>query len=185
MGIKHGFVSSVVDIGGPTYVQPTHWNAPHLSPPIHIWDFAGQLAAASFGIPSTAGGTGFEFPNNTGLLRQRWDFTNIDNVYLAVGLASVFGLSASASLRLQYSPSGFPGSWYSFDATAGSAPFVSVASGNTASLYLLGSNGMRFGPTGPVSAAAKALPQPLNIRVAGYGGSPSGIGVGNIDSFGF
>lgn len=184
MGVKHGFVSSVTDVGGPTYVQPTHWNAPHLSPPIHLWDFAGQLAAASFGIPSTSGATGFEFPNNSPLLRQRWDFTNIDYVYLAVGVASTFA-GASTALRLQYSPSGFPGSWYSFDATGGSAPFVSVASANNASAYLLGSNGMRFGPTAVVSAAAKALPQPLNIRVAGYGGNGSAIGVGNIDSFGF
>ena len=33
MGVKHPFVSLVADVGGPTYVQPTHWNAPHNTPP--------------------------------------------------------------------------------------------------------------------------------------------------------
>lgn len=184
MSIRHGFSSGVPNIGGPTYVQPTHWNAPHTAPPLKVWDFNPGLAAASFGIPSTAGPTGFEFPNNTPMLRAMFDFTNVDQLYLVAGVASA-GPGPSSALRFQYSPSGFPGSWYSFDATGGSGPFISLASNTNASLYLLGSNGAQLGPTVAVSAAAKALAQPLQVRVAGYGGNGTGIGFGNIDVFGF
>lgn len=184
MGVKHPFVSSVVDIGGPTYVQPTHWNSPHNVPPFLVWDFDPGIVAPSFGVPSTAGATGFEFPNNTPLLRGRYDFTYLDNIYIAAGIASA-GLGASSSFRLQYSPSGFPGSWYSFDATAGSGPFVSLASNTNASIWLLGSNGMIFGPTSQVGAAVKALTQPLSIRLAAYGGNGSAVGVGKLDVLGF
>lgn len=184
MGVKHGFVSSIVDVGGGTYIQPTHWNAPHNTPPFKVWDFNPGIAAASFGIPSTGGATGLEFPNNTGLLRAAFDFTFVDNLRIVGGVASVWALGSTA-LRFQYSPSGFPGSWYSFDATGGSGPFLSVGSGNNASLYLLASNGAQAGPTVAVGAAAKALPQPLDVRLAGYGGNGSGIGLGNIDVFAF
>ena len=184
MGVKHKFVSLITNIGGPTYVQPTHWNDAHLAPPFAAWEFSPGLAAASFGIPSTAGATGFEFPSNTPLLRQKYDFTNVDGIQIAAGIAS-FGPGPSSALRFQYSPSGFPGSWYSFDATGGSAPFISLASNTNASLYLLASNGMMVGPSVAISAAAKALPQPLNCRLAGYGGNGTAIGVANIDVFAY
>jgi hypothetical protein len=175
-------VSSVANIGGGTYIQPTHWNDQHAAPMWRAYDFDPGLAPASFGIPSTAGASGMEFPNNTPLLRGAYDFTNVTNIYVAAVVASTFALGSTA-LRFQYAPSGFPGSWYSFDATGGSAPFVSVASGNNASMYLAGSNGAMFGPTAAVSAAAKALPQPLNVRLAGYGGNGSAPQLGPIDVF--
>jgi hypothetical protein len=184
VGVKHKFTSLVANVGGPTYVQPTHWNDDHAHPPMQAWEFTPGIAAASFGIPSTAGPTGFEFFGNTPLLRGAFDFTNVDTLQMIAGVASAFALG-SAALRFQYSPSGFPGSWYSFDATGGSAPFVSIASGNNASMYLLGSNGAMLGPSAVVSAAAKALPQPLDVRVAGYGGNGSAIGLGNIDVFAY
>lgn len=186
MSVKHPFVSSVVDVGGGTYVQPTHWNAPHNNPPFLLYNFFNGLAVGSFGIPSTAGPTGMEFPRGEGnlILREGYDFTYVDSLYMAVTVSSQFALGSTA-LRLQYMPSGFPASWYSFDATGGSGPFVTVASGNNASLFLQASNGMRWGPTVAVSAAAKALPQPLSFRVAGYGGNGSGLIYGTVKVFGF
>lgn len=184
MAVKHRFVSSIISIGGATYAQPTHWNDSHNAPPFAAWEFAPGLAAASFGMPSTAGATGLEFPNNTSLLRQKFDFTNVDGLQVFAGIAS-FGPGPSSALRFQYSPSGFPGSWYSFDATGGSAPFISVASNTNASLYLLASNGMQVGPSVAVGAAAKALPQPLSCRLAGYGGNGSAVGVALIDVFAY
>jgi len=188
MAIKHGFVSSVVDVGGPTYVQPTHWNAYHNSPPFRIWsnDSVGaSLGLASFGIPSTAGPTGMEYGDNAAAgNRGGFDFTFVDTVQLFAGVASLNGAVGSAAIRFQYMASGFPGSWYSFDATNGSAPFLSVASGNNASLYLASANGMRMSASVTVSAAAKALPQPLTTRIAGYGGNGSAVMFGNIIVYG-
>lgn len=191
MAIKHGFTSLVTDIGGPTYIQPTHWNAPHNTPPFRIFDFDPGAAPASFGIPSTAGPTAMEFPagDNAAFNRGRVDFTNIDNIYLAAGLASIQNTGGvaggSVALRLQYMPSGFPGSWYSFDATGGSAPFISCATANNASIYLASTNGLMQSATVAVSAAAKALPQPLTIRVAGYGGNGSALNLCKIIGWAF
>lgn len=183
MGVKHPFVSSVVDVGGPTYVQPTHWNSPHNAPPFLVAEVAiGTLA--SWAIPSTAGPTGYEFYDNTGAQRQRFDFTYVDNLIMSAGVASHLA-GPSTAIRFQYMPSGFPGSWYSFDSTTGSGPFISLASNANASLYALGSNGPRLSPTVAVSAAVKALGQPLTVRFAGYGGMGTYTGLGNIDVFGF
>ena len=184
MGVKHKFVSLIANIGGATYVQPTHWNDTHAAPPFLAWEFSPGLVAASFGIPSTAGATGLEFPVNTGLLRQRFDFANVDTLQIVAAVASQ-GLGPSSALRFQYSPSGFPGSWYSFDATGGSAPFISLASNTNASLWLVGSNGPAFGPSAAISAAAKALTQPLVCRIAGYGGNGSAVGLANINVFAY
>jgi hypothetical protein len=186
VGIKHPFVSLVTDIGGPTYVQPTHWNQPHNTPPFRIFDMdqgGASLGLASFGVPSTAGATGFEFPGNDnvgGGARGGFDFTYVDTVQLGIAVASINGLVGSAAMRYQYAPSGFPGSWYSFDATGGSAPFVSLASGGNASIYLASANGLRVSASVAVSAAAKALPQPLMTRLAGYGGNGSAQMLGKI-----
>jgi hypothetical protein len=180
--IRHPFVSLITDVGGPTYVQPTHWNQPHNAPPIKILDYA-PATLASIAIPSTAGPTGYEYYDNTSAQRRNFDFTYIDTVNIFAGVASHLA-GASAALRLQYMPSGFPGSWYSFDATGGSLPFVSLASQNNASLYALASNGQRLGVLATVSAAAKALPQPLTVRIAGYGGSGTYTGLGAIDVIG-
>lgn len=181
MSIKHKFVSSVVSIGGGTYIQPTHWNDQHNAPP---WSVYAVLPAtiASWAIPSTAGPTGYEFYDNSAALRGIFDFGNVDTVNLFAGVASHLA-GASTAVRLQYMASGFPGSWYSFDATGGSLPFVSLASNANASLYQLASNGMRVGVLATVSAAAKALPQPLAIRLAGYGGSGTYTGLGNLNVF--
>lgn len=183
MGVKHPFVSLITDIGGPTYIQPTHWNSPHNTPPFKLYDIA-AATLASYAVPSTAGATGYEFYDNTPAQRQAFDFTYVDNLVMAIGVASHLA-GASAAIRFQYMASGFPGSWYSFDATGGSGPFVSLASNNNASIYALASNGPRLSATVAVSAAAKALPQPLTTRIAGYGGSGTYTGIGNIDIFGF
>lgn len=190
MAIKHPFTSNVTDIGGPTYVQPTHWNQAHNAPPVTMFDFS-PGAAASFGIPSTAGPTGLPWPDNTSAAGyENLDFTYIDRITFLVGRASNANTGAvtggSVAMRLQYMASGFPGSWYSFDATGGSAPFVSVATGNNASLYLASANGQMMGSgTCVVSAAAKALPQPLTTRIAGYGGNGSAIFIGQMNVYGF
>jgi hypothetical protein len=190
MGVKHAFTSLVTDIGGPTYVQPTHWNAPHNTPPFRIFDFDPGAAAASFGIPSTAGPTGMEFPSTdtAAFGRGGFDFTYVDTIQLGAGLASIQntgGVNAgSVALRFQYAASGFPGSWYSFDATGGSAPFISLATGNNASLYLASANGLRLSASVSVSAAAKALPQPLMTRVAAYGGNGSAVALGKVVAWG-
>lgn len=190
MAIKHPFVSLVTDVGGPTYVQPTHWNSGHNAPPFNIYDFAaGGPAAASFGIPSTAGPTGMEFPANGGWGFGTFDFTYVDTLRLGVALASIAntgGVAAgSVALRLQYAASGFLGSWWSFDATGGSAPFVSLATANNASQYLASTNGLMLSASVTVSAAVKALGQPLAIRLAGYGGNGSALGIGAINVLGF
>lgn len=191
MGVKHPFVSLVTDVGGPTYVQPTHWNAPHNTPPFSVFQFDPGGAAASFGIPSTAGPTGTEFPaaDVSAIGRSAFDFTYVDTLRLAAGLASIANTGAvaggSVALRFQYAPSGFPGSWYSFDATGGSAPFLSVATANNASIFLASTNGPMFSASVAVSAAAKALPQPLMTRLAGYGGNGSAIAVGMVNVFGY
>lgn len=184
MAVKHKFVSSVPDVGGPTYVQPTHWNAAHNFPPFQIAEWPMGPTLASWNVPSTAGPTGFEFYDNSAAQRQAYDFTYVDTMYLAVGVASHLA-GASTALRLQYMPSGFPGSWYSFDATGASGPFVSLASNNNGSIYALASNGPRLSASVAVSAAVKALPQPVVMRIAGYGGVGTYTGIGNIDVFGF
>lgn len=189
MAIKHPFVSLITDVGGPTYIQPTHWNQPLNAPAFRAFDWDPGATVASFGIPSTAGPTGFEFQENAaGGFRGALEVTYIDNMRLAVGLASIAntgGVNAgSVALRFQYMASGFPGSWYSFDATGGSLPFVSLATGNNASLYLASTNGLRLSPSCTVSAAAKALPQPLTTRLAGYGGNGSALAFGKIVVFG-
>lgn len=185
MGVKHPFTSLVADIGGPTYVQPTHWNSPHNTPPFKIADLAIGPTLASWVPASTASvNIGYEYYDNTPAQRQTFDFTYVDYITMGVGVASSLA-GASTSMRLQYMPSGFPASWYSFDATGGSGPFVVLASNNNASIYLLGSNGPRLGATVTVSAAVKALPQPLTIRFAGFGGSGTYVGIGNADVFGF
>lgn len=189
MAIKHPFQSLVTDIGGPTYIQPTHWNSPHNAPADRVFDWDPGIALASFALPSTAGPTGFEFYNNADNgQRGAFDFTYVDTLRLAAGIASIANgpiNGGSAALRFQYMASGFPGSWYSFDATGGSAPFVMLATANNASLYLASANGLRLSPSAAISAAAKALPQPLTTRVAGYGGGGSGILLGKIVVFGF
>lgn len=187
MGIRHAFVSNVIDVGGPTYIQPTHWNAPLNAPPVRIFDFDPGVAPASMAMPSTAGPTGYEFfDNSSGAQRDTFDFTFVDTIRMGVGVASIAnGPVGSAALRFQYSPSGFPGSWYSFDATGGSGPFVSMATGGNASLYLASANGLRFSASVAVSAAAKALPQPLTTRVAAYGGGGSAVALGQMVVFAF
>jgi hypothetical protein len=190
LGIKHAFISLVTDIGGPTYVQPTHWNAPLNAPAFRVWSndaYGGSLGIASFGIGSTAStGIGYEYAGGSGgagLMggnRGSFDFAYVDTVQLYAGLASTNGPVGSAAIRFEYMASGFPGSWYSFDATGGSAPFITVASGNNASLYLASTNGLQRSASVTVSAAAKALPQPLTIRLAGYGGNGSAAMLGNI-----
>lgn len=199
MGVKHPFTSLVTDIGGPTYVQPTHWNQPHNSPPHQIFEPALQWASgmmgASFGIPSSAswGQLAAEMPDGSltpgaGAMRGAYDFTYVDSIQLFAGRASNANTGAvaggSVALRLQYMPSGFPGSWYSFDATGGSGPFVSLATGNNASQFLASTNGLMYGPSVAVSAAAKALPQPLTCRIAGYGGNGSAVLLSNVVVFG-
>jgi hypothetical protein len=195
VAIKHPFTSLITDIGGPTYVQPTHWNSPHNTPPFRIFDLdpgAGSLGFASFGIPSSASWAqlGAEFPDG-GLIpagggaRGKFDFTFVDTVQLAVGVGSGHGFIGSAALRFEYMASGFPGSWYSFDATGGSAPFVSVATiTNNASMWLASSNGLMLSASVTVSAAAKALPQPLTTRIAGVGGNGSAVYTGKMVVFG-
>jgi hypothetical protein len=195
VGIKHPFTSLVTDTGGPTYVQPTHWNSPHNSPPFRLYDFdAGvpSLGLASFGVPSSASWAqlGAEFPDANlltpvGAIRGKYDFTYVDTVQLFVGVGSGGGMIGSAALRYEYMASGFPGSWYSFDATGGSAPFVSVATvTNNASMWLASSNGMMYSASVTVSAAAKALPQPLTTRIAGVGGNGSAVYLGKMVVFG-
>lgn len=191
MAIKHPFTSLVTDIGGPTYVQPTHWNSGHNSPPFHIYKLpamamGGGTAGASIGIASSAswGQLSAELVDGAlipaaGAQRSAFDFTYVDTVQLAAGRASNANTGAvtggSVALCMQYMASGFPGSWYAFDATGGSGPFVSVATGANATLYLASANGLMFGPSVAVSAAAKALPQPLTIRLAAKGGNGSAI----------
>lgn len=189
MSVKHKFVSSVTDVGGPTYIQPTHWNSPLNTPPFKIFDYDPGLLPASMACPSTAGATGFEFFDNTsGAQRSTFDFGNVDQIYLGAAIASIANgpvNNGSAALRYQYAPSGFPGSWYSFDATGGSGPFVMLATANNASLFLASANGLRLSPTVTVSPAAKALPQPLMTRIAEYGGGGSGVLIGKMSVFGF
>lgn len=187
MSIKHKFQSLVTDVGGPTYVQPTHWNAPLNAPEFEIFDLSVILAGtvASMACPSTAGPTGYEFFDNSGVGLQRGvrDFTYVDNIRLFVGLASVANGpidTGSAALRFQYMASGFPGSWYSFDATGGSGPFVALATANNASLYLASAGGPRVSASVAVSAAVKGLPQPINTRIAAYGGGGSAAAIGQI-----
>jgi hypothetical protein len=192
MAVKHPFTSLITDIGGPTYIQPTHWNSGHNSPPFPIFAFGPVGAVPSFGIPSSTIGaaTGVEFPNLDQAAQGRscYDFSFVDAIQLQAGLASIAntgGVAAgSVALRFQYAPSGFPGSWYSFDATGGSAPFLSLATANNASIYLASANGPMRSASVIVSAAAKALPQPLMVRVAGYGGNGSAVSVGQINVFG-
>ena len=193
MGIKHRFVNLVTDIGGPTYTQPTHWNDNHAYPPFRVFDFDPGGVSPSFGIGSTANlaGTGWEYPalDTAGIGRGGFDFTNVDAIVGGVSRASNANTGAvsggSVALRFQYMASGFPGSWYSFDATGGSAPFISLATGNNASLYLASANGLMFSASVPISAAAKALPQPLTTRWAGYGGNGSAVTLGKIVVLGY
>ena len=188
MGIKHAFVSLITDVGGPTYVQPTHWNAPLNAPPFRIYDWDAGAAAASFGIGSTANltGTGWEFPNldTAAVGRGSFDFAYVDTIRLGVSRASNANTGAvaagSVALRFEYMASGFPGSWYSFNATGGSAPFVSLATANNASQYLASANGLMLSASVAISAAAKALPQPLTTRIAGYGGNGSAVNLSKI-----
>lgn len=189
MSVKHPFTSLVTDIGGPTYVQPTHWNQPHNNPPYRIYDFDPGVVPASMACPSTAGPTGFEFFDNvSGVQRGMFDFTYVDYLVGGAGVASIANgpaAAASAALRFQYAASGFPGSWYSFDATGGSGPFISLATAGNATLFLASTNGLRLSPTVAVSSAAKSLPQPLMTRWAVYGGGGSGILLGKIVMYGF
>jgi hypothetical protein len=189
VAIKHTFVSLVTDIGGPTYVQPTHWNQGHNTPPFRVFDWDPGASGASFGLPSTAGATFTEFPSGETypVGRGGFDFTYVDTIQLGVNCASGHGyvVGASSALRFQYMASGFPGSWYSFDATGGSAPFVSMATGNNASLFLASANGLRLSASVAVSAAAKALPQPLTTRLAAAPmGNGSAVFLGKIVVFG-
>jgi hypothetical protein len=196
LAIKHPFVSLITDVGGPTYIQPTHWNSPLNAPPFRAFDWDAGAAAASFGIPSSASWAqlGCEFLQDGTLLgaagaqRGIFDFTYVDSIRLGVSRASNANTGAvsggSVAMRFQYMASGFPGSWYSFDATGGSAPFLSMATGNNASLYLASANGLMWSASVPISAAAKALPQPLTTRIAGVGGNGSAIALGKIVVFG-
>jgi hypothetical protein len=191
LAIKHPFTSLITDIGGPTYIQPTHWNQPHNTPPFRLYDVdqgAASLGVASFGIPSSASYAqlGAAWPDgnlltSAGGARGQFDFTYVDTISLAIGVASGHGNIGSAGFRFQYMASGFPGSWYSFDATGGSAPFVSVATiTNNASMWLASANGLAYSASVTVSAAAKALPQPLTTRLAGFGGNGSAVFIGKI-----
>ena len=189
MAPRHKFINLVTDIGGPTYTQPTHWNDAHNTPPYTFFQpyapGAGTVGA-SFGIPSSAswGQISAAFPDaamggGVGMGYISYDFTYVDTIQLGVGLASIAntgGVAAgSVALRLQYAASGFMGSWYSFDATGGSGPYVSLATANNASQYLASTNGMMRSASVAVSAAAKALPQPLAVRAAGVGGNGSAV----------
>lgn len=189
MAPRHPFVSNVTDVGGPTYVQPTHWNQPHNTPPFRVYDFDPGVTPASMACPSTAGATGYEFFDNTsGISRVAYDFTYLDTILLGVGVASIANgpaAAASAAMRFQYMASGFPGSWYSFDATGGSGPFVGLATAHNASLFLASANGLRLSASVAVSAAAKALPQPLTTRLAVYGGGGSAVALGKLAVLGF
>jgi hypothetical protein len=188
LGIKHAFISLITDVGGPTYIQPTHWNAPLNAPPFRVFDWDPGATAIAASVPSHTTGaldSVAEFPLNTGGAgRGGFNFGYVDTIQLAVGVASALNCpqsTGSTAFRFQYMASGFPGSWYSFDATGGSAPFISVATANNASLYLASTNGLRLSASVTVSAAAKALPQPLTTRIAGFGGSASStVGVGKI-----
>jgi hypothetical protein len=188
VAIKHPFTSLITDIGGPTYIQPTHWNSPLNAPRFRVFDFDPGISPASMACPSTAGPTGYEFFDNTSAAQRGvYDFTYVDSVTLFAGVASIANgpaAAGSAALRFQYAPSGFPGSWYSFDATGGSSPFVALATAGNASLFLASTNGLRFSASVAVSAAAKALPQPLMTRLAAYGGGGSGVLLGKLVVFG-
>jgi hypothetical protein len=193
VSIKHPFVSLITDVGGPTYVQPTHWNSPLNAPAFRLYDWDAGAVIPSFGIGSTANlnGTGWEFPalDTAAIGRGAFDFTYVDTVRLGVSRASNANTGAvaagSVALRFEYMASGFPGSWYSFAGTTASAPFVSLATAANASQYLASANGLMLSASVTVSAAAKALPQPLTTRVAGYGGNGSAVAIGKVVVLGF
>ena len=177
MAIKHAFVSSVTDIGGPTYVQPTHWNSDHVFPPINIAINHG----GSHGFPVAWTNMPSTITELTKLavvathLRFPYDFTNVSRVRITAlhGITQAF---ASAALGLQWSEiDANVGSWWGIASGGTNAAWCGVGTGWPASQL---AQGVKVGTWQPVNPSAVAAGW-VNCRVVGF------MGNGAIDpSFG-
>jgi hypothetical protein len=159
MGVKHKFVSSVADVGGGTYVQPTHWNDTHKNPPFMVLSDAAASGLGWTNQPSA-------YTEFLGVARNRtwFDFSNVDLVRMAAGIGGSIGF-ASAQLMAQFSPDDGV-NWYPL-ATGATGPFVGLGSGAIAT----GINNVKVGSWFSINPSAVAAGSAgVHVRVMGFMG---------------
>lgn len=159
MSIKHKFSSSVPDIGGATYVQPTHWNDTHLAPPFCAMD---DKAASGMGWANQPSA----YTEFLGVARNRgwYEFSQVSQVRLAAGIGGSIGF-ASAQLLAEFSPDN-GGAWYPL-ATGATGPFVGIGSGAIAT----GINNVKIGSWFAINPSAVAAGTAgVLVRMSGFMG---------------
>lgn len=156
---RHAYVSSAPDIGGPSYVQPTHWNAPHLSPPFSPLMISDAAAQAWSNMPAAI--TEFRGLN---IFRTVCDLAQVDTSRLAVMVAATLG-SPSSRLEAQYSINN-GASWYSLASASGlsgsAGPWVALGSVSGAPNKVVVSS---WFPVHPSARGGSTM-----LRLAGYWG---------------
>lgn len=166
MAITHKFVSSIVDIGGGTYIQPTHWNDGHNFPPIlaAIEGNGTWLAWANMpsAISELSRGGAVATP-----MRFAYDFSFVSMVRLSVNLLGASAAFASAALGLQWTEiDANVGSWWGIASGGTHAAWCGVGTGFPASSP---ARGVKIGTWFPVNPSAKAAGW-VNCRVVGFMG---------------
>ena len=180
MPITHKFVSSITDVGGPTYVQPTHWNNDHNFPPMQLARIGNATWIEWTNMPSAI--TELQRAAVTATpMRFAYDFTYVNSVRLAVQMMGGSPAFASAALGLQWSEiDANVGSWWGLASGGTNAAWCGVGSGWPASAA---ARGVKIGTWYPVNPSARAAGW-VNVRIVGFmGNSALDPGIGDVSVY--
>lgn len=180
MAVKHAFVSSIVDVGGATYIQPTHWNDNHTFPPLQIARVGNATWTAWTNMPSAITELNRAAVTATPM-RIPYDLTYVDRIRLAANLHGGSVAFASAALGLQWAEiDANVGSWWGVASGGTNAAWCGIGSGFAASDA---ARGVKIGTWYPINPSAKAAGWVL-MRVVGFMGNGAlDPGVGDISVF--
>lgn len=147
MAIRHKFTSSMPDIGGGTYIQPTHWNDQHSHPP-----FLAMSITPTSGVAVNAPSAYTNLP--LGASQHGWfDFSQVQQVRLTALVAASIGF-ASCQVMVEFSANGVA-NWFPL-ATGATGPFVGIGSGALATGIFALKSGSWFAVNPSAVAAGSA-----------------------------
>lgn len=146
MPIEHRFESLIADVGGPTYVQPTHWNDNHIYPPLLAHAQSAGTRMNWVDMPSAI----TDFRGVPGAYEFAYDFTNVSHVRVVSGRATQIAF-ASAALGVQWQELNNNGSWWGIASGGTSAAWCGLGSGAIATGLAV-----KVGTWYPVNPSARA-----------------------------
>lgn len=178
MAIKHRFTSSIVDVGGGTYIQPTHWNDDHRFPPMQLFKGGSGTWLAAGALPSAI----TEFRNGAGTpMRFAFDMTNVTLVRVTVNVRSGSPAFASCAVGVQWAEmdSANSGSWWGIASGGTDGAWCGVGSGAFPTTLM----GIKVGTWYPVNPSAAADGW-VALRLVSFMGNGSlSPGIGDISVF--